>query len=160
MAVASAGDNLRKSLAIRSCIYLLFKLKLTYCQRVSLIILKKNLLFTVNLSVADTMVSTLNVIFSFIYMLHSHWPFGELYCKISQFISALSVCASVFSLMAISIDRSVVDIGNCRSQQLSEINLFAITSVELVEDIEFVQVYQQNQSINSYILSQRFKIGN
>ncbi|KAH0819971.1 hypothetical protein GEV33_002820 [Tenebrio molitor] len=50
------------------------------------------------------MVSTLNVTFNFVYMLNSHWPFGELYCKISQFIAVLSVCASVFSLMSISID--------------------------------------------------------
>lgn len=64
--------------------------------------------FTVNLSVADTMVSTLNVTFNYVYMLKYHWPFGEIYCKISQFIASLSICASVFSLMAISIDRSVL----------------------------------------------------
>ncbi|XP_017769026.1 PREDICTED: tachykinin-like peptides receptor 99D isoform X2 [Nicrophorus vespilloides] len=61
--------------------------------------------FLLNLSVADTMVSTLNVTFNYVYMLNSHWPFGRLYCKISQFIAMLSICASVFSLMAISIDR-------------------------------------------------------
>ncbi|CAH1101024.1 unnamed protein product [Psylliodes chrysocephalus] len=61
--------------------------------------------FLLNLSVADTMVSTLNVIFNFIYMLYSHWPFGLVYCKITQFVAVLSICASVFSLMAISIDR-------------------------------------------------------
>ncbi|XP_066256639.1 tachykinin-like peptides receptor 99D isoform X2 [Euwallacea similis] len=61
--------------------------------------------FLLNLSIADTMVSTLNVTFNYVYMLYSHWPFGELYCKISQFIAVLSVCASVFSLMSISIDR-------------------------------------------------------
>ncbi|KAH9419754.1 Substance-K receptor [Dermatophagoides pteronyssinus] len=61
--------------------------------------------FLVNLSVADIMVSTLNVIFNFIYMLNSNWPFGELFCKITNFIAILSVGASVFTLMAISIDR-------------------------------------------------------
>ncbi|KAJ8980735.1 hypothetical protein NQ317_011383, partial [Molorchus minor] len=61
--------------------------------------------FLLNLSVADTMVSTLNVTFNFVYMLNSHWPFGELYCKITQFIAVLSISASVFSLMSISIDR-------------------------------------------------------
>ncbi|GLV41044.1 Tachykinin-like receptor at 99D [Carabus blaptoides fortunei] len=61
--------------------------------------------FLLNLSIADAMVSTLNVIFNYIYMLNSHWPFGTLYCKISQFIAILSICASVFTLMAISIDR-------------------------------------------------------
>jgi tachykinin-like receptor len=61
--------------------------------------------FLVNLSVADAMVSALNVTFNYIYMLNSHWPFGTLYCKISQFIAVLSICASVFTLMAISVDR-------------------------------------------------------
>lgn len=59
----------------------------------------------VNLSIADAMVSSLNVTFNYIYMLDNDWPFGELYCKISQFIATLSISASVFTLMAISIDR-------------------------------------------------------
>ncbi|XP_073817287.1 tachykinin-like receptor at 99D isoform X2 [Musca autumnalis] len=63
--------------------------------------------FIVNLSIADAMVSSLNVTFSYIYMLDNNWAFGHLYCKISQFIATLSISASVFTLMAISIDRYV-----------------------------------------------------
>ncbi|CAG0879121.1 unnamed protein product [Darwinula stevensoni] len=61
--------------------------------------------FIVNLAVADTIVSTLNVIFSFVYMLNSHWPFGWTYCKICQFVAVLSVAGSVFTLVAIALDR-------------------------------------------------------
>ncbi|XP_049806930.1 tachykinin-like peptides receptor 99D [Schistocerca nitens] len=61
--------------------------------------------FLVNLSIADAMVSTLNVTFNYTYMLNNDWPFGETYCKITQFVAVLSICASVFTLMAISIDR-------------------------------------------------------
>jgi tachykinin-like receptor len=64
--------------------------------------------FIVNLSVADTMVSTLNVIFSFSYLINSHWPFGYTYCKICSFVAMLSVSGSVFTLMAISLDRLVI----------------------------------------------------
>ncbi|XP_062124331.1 tachykinin-like peptides receptor 99D isoform X1 [Drosophila sulfurigaster albostrigata] len=63
--------------------------------------------FIVNLSIADAMVSSLNVTFNYYYMLDGDWPFGEFYCKVSQFIAMLSICASVFTLMAISIDRYV-----------------------------------------------------
>ncbi|KPJ19314.1 Tachykinin-like peptides receptor 99D [Papilio machaon] len=63
--------------------------------------------FLVNLSVADAMVSTLNVTFNFTYMLYSDWPFGHFYCKFNQFIAVVSISASVFTLMAISIDRYV-----------------------------------------------------
>lgn len=37
----------------------------------------------------------------------SHWPFGKVYCKISNFIAILSIAASVFTLTAISCDRYV-----------------------------------------------------
>lgn len=63
--------------------------------------------FLVNLSIADAMVSTLNVTFNYTYMLNVDWPFGNLYCKISQFVAILSICASVFTLMAISIERYI-----------------------------------------------------
>ena len=63
--------------------------------------------YSVNLSIADTMVSSLNVTFNFVYMLIGHWPFGNVYCKICSFISILSVCGSVFTLIAISVDRYV-----------------------------------------------------
>ncbi|XP_014610001.1 PREDICTED: tachykinin-like peptides receptor 99D isoform X1 [Polistes canadensis] len=70
--------------------------------------------FLVNLSIADAMVSTLNVTFNYIYMLNSHWPFGTLYCKICQFIAVLTICASVFTLMAISIDRFMAIVNPLR----------------------------------------------
>ncbi|XP_063703938.1 tachykinin-like peptides receptor 99D [Culicoides brevitarsis] len=70
--------------------------------------------FIVNLSIADAMVSTLNVTFNYVYMLNSDWPFGTLYCKISQFVAILSIAASVFTLMAISIDRYIAIINPLR----------------------------------------------
>lgn len=74
--------------------------------------------FLVNLSIADAMVSTLNVSVNFSYMLTSNWTFGTAYCKISQFVAVLSICASVFTLMAISIDRYVpgVILYSCSSR--------------------------------------------
>ena len=63
------------------------------------------IIFAVNLSIADTMVSSLNVTFNFVYMLNGHWPFGNIYCKVCSFISIISVCGSVFTLVAISGDR-------------------------------------------------------
>ena len=63
------------------------------------------LFLTVNLSIADIMVSSLNVTFNVVYMLTGHWPFGNIYCKVSSYISILSVCGSVFTLVAISVER-------------------------------------------------------
>ncbi|CAH4038252.1 unnamed protein product [Pieris brassicae] len=62
--------------------------------------------FLVNLSFADLMMSLLNCLFNFIYMLHSDWIFGVRYCKLSNFIANVTVAASVFTLTGISFDRS------------------------------------------------------
>ena len=62
--------------------------------------------FLVNLALADFLISVLNTLFNFIYMLHGNdWPFGRTYCKISQFITTTTLAASVFTFMAIAIDR-------------------------------------------------------
>ena len=61
--------------------------------------------FLVNLAVADAAISLVNTLFNFVYMMYQNWPFGRVYCKISQFISTGTICASVFTFMAIAIDR-------------------------------------------------------
>ncbi|TRY61235.1 hypothetical protein TCAL_03201 [Tigriopus californicus] len=63
--------------------------------------------FLVNLSLADLMMSCLNTIFNFIFMKNRTWIFGSVYCTINNFIAYLSVAVSVFTLMAISIDRYI-----------------------------------------------------
>lgn len=62
--------------------------------------------FLVNLAVADFLISVLNTLFNFVYMLHGNdWPFGRTYCKVSQFISTCTISVSVLTFMAIAIDR-------------------------------------------------------
>ncbi|XP_063232134.1 tachykinin-like peptides receptor 86C [Bacillus rossius redtenbacheri] len=61
--------------------------------------------FLVNLSVADLLMSLLNCVFNFVFMVNSDWPFGAAYCTANNFISHASVAASSFTLVAISADR-------------------------------------------------------
>ncbi|XP_051171327.1 tachykinin-like peptides receptor 86C isoform X2 [Leptopilina boulardi] len=61
--------------------------------------------FLVNLSVADLMMSVLNCVFNFIFMLNSDWPFGSVYCTISNFVANVTVASSVFTLVVTSFDR-------------------------------------------------------
>uniref|UniRef100_A0A6A7FZZ2 Tachykinin-like peptides receptor 86C n=2 Tax=Hirondellea gigas TaxID=1518452 RepID=A0A6A7FZZ2_9CRUS len=63
--------------------------------------------FLMNLSVADLLMSVLNCMFNFIFMLHSDWPFGDVYCTISNCMANITIAASVFTLMAISFDRYI-----------------------------------------------------
>ena len=50
--------------------------------------------FLVNLSFSDLLLAVMNVIFNLIYMLNNDWPFGEFYCRISNFISNATLAAS------------------------------------------------------------------
>ena len=96
--------------------------------------------FSVNLSIADTMVSLLNVTFNFYYMLTGHWPFGFLYCKISTFISVLSICGSVFTMVAISVDRWVLNalfhpLNSFFWPPFSRVKAFNVSSRKMFDEI-------------------------
>ena len=61
--------------------------------------------FLVNLTLADLMMATLNCVPSFLYMRDRAWYFGSLYCCLNQFISLTTVPASVFTMLAITLER-------------------------------------------------------
>lgn len=63
--------------------------------------------FLFNLSLVDFIMSVFNTIFNFVYMLDSHWPFGAVYCTVNNFIANVSVATSAFTIIAMSLDRSV-----------------------------------------------------
>jgi len=63
--------------------------------------------FLVNLSLSDLLMALLNGVFNFIFMVNSDWPFGLYYCTVNNFVANMTVASSVFTLMAISIDRQV-----------------------------------------------------
>ncbi|GFY75581.1 tachykinin-like peptides receptor 86C [Trichonephila inaurata madagascariensis] len=62
-------------------------------------------LFLLNLAIADFLLASGNAAFNFVFMLESHWPFGEIFCVVSNFLANLTVSTSVFTILAMSIDR-------------------------------------------------------
>eukprot|EP00106_Octopus_bimaculoides_P021879 XP_014789321.1 PREDICTED: tachykinin-like peptides receptor 99D [Octopus bimaculoides] len=61
--------------------------------------------FLFNLALADALISVWNTLFNTAYLLYSNWWFGEDFCKFSMFVAPCTTSASVFTLMAIAIDR-------------------------------------------------------
>lgn len=61
--------------------------------------------FLVNLAIADGLISLFNTLFNTVYLLYGNWPFGRNYCKFSMFISPCTISASVFTFVAIALDR-------------------------------------------------------
>jgi tachykinin-like receptor len=61
--------------------------------------------FLLNLAIADASITAFNTLFNMIYLMYGHWPFGRVYCKFSLFTSVCTISSSVFTFMAIAIDR-------------------------------------------------------
>jgi 7 transmembrane receptor (rhodopsin family) len=58
------------------------------------------------------------------------WKFGAVYCKVNTFISYLSVTASVFTLLALTVDRRKV---SHNSSTLRIINNGGKTTAEILQ---------------------------
>lgn len=62
-------------------------------------------LFLLNLAIADFLLASGNAAFNFVFMLNSHWPFGSVFCVVSNVVANLTVSTSVFTILAMSLDR-------------------------------------------------------
>lgn len=84
--------------------------------------------YLLNLSVADLMMASMNCVFNFIFLLNNDWPFGALYCTLNNFIANFSVASSVFTLVAISLDRymAIVKPLRHRSRLKSRLTMVSI----------------------------------
>ena len=65
--------------------------------------------FLVNLSLTDLLMTILNGLFNFIYMRDNHWPFGDFYCTVNNFVAFYTVIGSVFTLTALTLDRYIFE---------------------------------------------------
>lgn len=82
--------------------------------------------YLLNLSVADLLMSSMNCGFNFIYLLNNDWTFGALYCMVNNFIANLSVAASVFTLVAISLDRYIAIVKPLRHRSKNKGKLIMV----------------------------------
>ncbi|XP_076315535.1 tachykinin-like peptides receptor 86C [Tachypleus tridentatus] len=87
--------------------------------------------FILNLSSADFTMTLFNTTFNFVFMLDSHWPFGRTYCLINNFVANLTVSSSVFTIMAMSLERYVVTLHPLLPRMTKKTAIFAIVMVWL-----------------------------
>uniref|UniRef100_A0A3B4E621 Neuropeptide FF receptor 1 n=2 Tax=Pygocentrus nattereri TaxID=42514 RepID=A0A3B4E621_PYGNA len=78
---------------------------------VCLIVLRNRRMWTVtnvfilNLSISDLLVGIFCIPTTLVDNLITGWPFSNMICKLSGLVQGMSVCASVFTLVAIAVDR-------------------------------------------------------
>ncbi|XP_053097021.1 neuropeptide FF receptor 1 like 3 isoform X1 [Pangasianodon hypophthalmus] len=61
--------------------------------------------FILNLSISDLLVGIFCIPTTLVDNLITGWPFSDIICKLSGLVQGMSVCASVFTLVAIAVDR-------------------------------------------------------
>ncbi|XP_050308448.1 tachykinin-like peptides receptor 86C [Anthonomus grandis grandis] len=82
--------------------------------------------FLVNLSTADLLLTVFNCTFNSFYMIQRNWPFGAMYCTVSNFIANATVVASVFTLTGISCDRYLAIVYPLHPRMSKSSSLFTI----------------------------------
>ncbi|MFT7800655.1 chemokine-like receptor 1 [Arapaima gigas] len=67
-----------------------------------------NVIWFLNLAIADFLFTAF-LLFSIVYMIRGcRWPFGDIMCKLNSLVGVLNMFASIFLLVAISIDRCLM----------------------------------------------------
>lgn len=85
--------------------------------------------FLINLAVSDLVASVFCLPFSFTYVLLGTWVFSKPMCPIVLFFQLLSVTASVFTNMAIGVDRFMAVTFPLRSRITSARSKFVLASI-------------------------------
>ncbi|CAH1794500.1 unnamed protein product [Owenia fusiformis] len=91
--------------------------------------------FLVNLAIADALISIFNTSMNFTYLLNQDWWYGRAWCKIVMFTSPFTISASVFTFMAIALDRYKAIIHPLKPRLPSEtifLSIFCIWTAALV----------------------------
>ncbi|CAD6195110.1 unnamed protein product [Caenorhabditis auriculariae] len=61
--------------------------------------------YLLNLAIADASISVFNTGFSWSYNFYYVWIFGNFYCRVNNLMGITPICASVFTMIVMSIDR-------------------------------------------------------
>lgn len=124
-------------------------------------------IFLVNLAVADFLMSTVCMPFSFAQVIMNKWVFGEIMCPIVLFQQVLAVSLSIYTMVAIGIDRyyaikSPLKNRGARHKGKFTILIVWILSISLASVQLFVARVQghttkkvtfENETNSSYIVS-------
>ncbi|KAL2099981.1 hypothetical protein ACEWY4_004375 [Coilia grayii] len=89
-------------------------------------------LFILNLAISDLLVGVFCVPTTLIDSLISGWPFDQLTCTMSNLVQGMSVAASVFTLVAIAVDRFTGIVYPFRHRTRPVMALFAIFFIWLL----------------------------
>uniref|UniRef100_A0A915PTM3 G-protein coupled receptors family 1 profile domain-containing protein n=1 Tax=Setaria digitata TaxID=48799 RepID=A0A915PTM3_9BILA len=129
--------------------------------------------YLLNLAISDAAISIFNTGFSWTYNFYYVWIFGPTYCAINNLMGIAPICASVFTMIAMSIDRymAIVHPLNRRlGQHATVTTIIAIWIVALLcglpallaskEEINYFVDERNNIFVDPICLADNFPDGN
>ncbi|XP_060106582.1 substance-P receptor [Heteronotia binoei] len=101
--------------------------------------------FLVNLAFAEASMAAFNTLINFTYALHNVWYYGLLYCRFQNFFPVAAVFASIYSMMAIAVDRYMAIIHPMQPRLSATATKFVIFVIWLLALLlSFPQGYYAN----------------
>ncbi|XP_067885026.1 neuromedin-K receptor-like [Heterodontus francisci] len=98
--------------------------------------------FLVNLAFSDASMAAFNTLVNFIYAVHNDWYFGETYCRFHNFFPIAAVFASIYSMVAIAVDRYMAIIHPLQPRLSATATKVVIVSIwSLAVILAFPQCY-------------------
>jgi hypothetical protein len=91
-------------------------------------------LLIINLAVADLLFIVFCVPFTATDYVLPFWPFGDVWCKIVQYLIVVTAYASVYTLVLMSLDRFMAVVHPIASMSVSNLLLNSFRSVHIIQD--------------------------
>ncbi|GMT25968.1 hypothetical protein PFISCL1PPCAC_17265, partial [Pristionchus fissidentatus] len=91
--------------------------------------------YLLNLAIADASISILNTGFTWSYLVHYNWTWPHFYCAINNFMGIAPICASVFTMIVMSIDRYWAVVHPLRKRPGRKATVAVIVVIWLVSGI-------------------------
>ncbi|XP_023348096.1 tachykinin-like peptides receptor 86C, partial [Eurytemora carolleeae] len=113
--------------------------------------------FLLNLAIADLGIAVLNTIPSFLFMRDGVWVFGRTYCKFNTFTSYLTVSASIFTLLALTVNRHKAIVtplkakATCCQLTFSLIGIWLVSGVLSLPGLLLSDLHRISRSEEAYV---------
>ncbi|GMR49198.1 hypothetical protein PMAYCL1PPCAC_19393, partial [Pristionchus mayeri] len=106
--------------------------------------------YLLNLAIADAAISILNTGFTWSYLVHYDWTWPSFYCAINNFMGIAPICASVFTMIVMSIDRYWAVVHPLRKRPGRKATVATILVIWLVSCVVSLPAFLASYNLSYY----------
>lgn len=83
-------------------------------------------IYIINLSIGDIIMISVSMPFVSTFYIFNEWPYGEVICKLSEFVQTLCTAVTIFSITALSIERYLIYSAQSQKKPVAFVVVFLI----------------------------------